>query len=1601
MIKGESREDFVDLLRFFLLFAPIDVGGLTTMAENAPVNSLEDIPLAQVKSTFNVAEHAESDVSAAAGPLAKRLADGNPQVRKAAYSELAELFALADEPSVFDEYAARIVEILCDKMPATHGSALDAATAFLRGAPAELAQAQAGPMATTIVDKHLARPKALEALLYLVEVGGASHVQIALALGAASKIVKTRAAALKALAQAVRLFGGSAFDLGALALVLAPAKGVDGNVEHRDKEVRDAAAALVGEVRLALGRREQDWCKGIKGVADAKLKELKEAPLPPPLPPSERRRLRSEGPAPTGAAADSAAATAAGAAGGELCGAAAAPPFDLLRALPHSKGSAVPDTWLQSLTDNLVIGAAKAQGWQGRKAAAEQLIGLLDGREALVPADYSALAQGLKKVLDLEMNLGVVSVAVRAVGALAAPLGKDFARHAKLLAPSLFKRGGERNTQVVDGVKATLDAIARAGCLPLADAIEATKGKEAAASTNPSVQSCAVRFVKECVACAGIASTTKALGDLSAMLLPVTDASSPEARAAAVEALAAVAAALEPPAAATWLDSLPPKTAERVRELAGKTERTTGTAGTAGTASAPTAAAPAAPAPTSASAPAPFAKRAASGASGAAPKPGGASAPKSAGAPSGGGTSGGGGGGAEAWTEPSLPSAEEYSVLVGSSDAAPPASVLKQLGSESWQERLEGVKALTRALDGWPAEQLTPLAAELAFHSLEALTTNPKKPERIVSVLVAIMECMRAIAERFPLIGRRSAHRAIKLAVAHCLGNKQARPATFEALHALSEACGPTWVLEKLREASLAHANPKTLLDALQWAKAAVEAFGTPPVFATEPLRFAAGAANADASRDSGVRVACKELLMCLRVALGPAVLSTPMVKKELPDRMRKEFEEESAKLDAAPQAPLPPTKRFKHAAVASGGARGAAKGGAGAGVAAPKGTNAKEGAGAGTLHAASAASAASAAASAALDSMLPRVDLMGVLPGTTLANLKHEHWKERKGAIDAINEALGDHPRVHAGVGALIEALRPRLKDNQVALVLGTLQALGQLACAVGKPVKMHLRAALPDVLAMLADGKEQVRTTALEAADKWVAELGVEPLLPLLPRALAIEAPAGKAALLAWVERYAPTMALTDDVRALLPMLLKTLDHATASVRVQASKTLGAFLRLGVGAADLEAPLSALEQATRLKLKTTLERLYKEHSVSQHSFSASVNLAASLPLPAAAAPPLPAAPPALGASLPIAPAKGGVPGTAPTVAVKQPAGLKAPTGGARAKATVELVLERREEEALGATAAPSAAGTKPAASVAAAKAAADVALACANASAMASSTRAAALTAAAAASASRAAAAARAASASSAVKSPALKSPRAHLARHDASITLPAEAAKRSATRETSSTTTTTSSSASKRPMDLLEDAQAAAAATGASLTPSPVPKKTVALARALGRADAPVLEAISALEDADAESETVRGAIATLQAQVEADPTVLLQPHNHATALFAAVCTRLNWLLNDTSDNTVIRRLANLMVMHLFVCKPLMRELHEPQIRFLVLQLLDRLVDRRLNDFGEEMKTNLLLKSINLMMLKLLEFTPRAATLTALLCCLLDKARHTDGL
>ena len=124
------------------------------------------------------------------------------------------------------------------------------------------------------------------------------------------------------------------------------------------------------------------------------------------------------------------------------------------------------------------------------------------------------------------------------------------------------------------------------------------------------------------------------------------------------------------------------------------------------------------------------------------------------------------------------------------------------------------------------------------------------------------------------------------------------------------------------------------------------------------------------------------------------------------------------------------------------------------------------------------------------------------------MSQLKATHWKDRQGALEQLTRAVKAHPRLAPGVGGLIEALRPRIKDAQVVNALAALHALGAIAQGVGKAVKIHLKAAVPDILLLLGDGKAQIREAAREALDKWVAEISFEPVLPLLPKALAMEA-------------------------------------------------------------------------------------------------------------------------------------------------------------------------------------------------------------------------------------------------------------------------------------------------------------------------------------------------------------------------------------------------------------------------------------------------------------------------------------------------------------
>jgi hypothetical protein len=118
---------------------------------------------------------------------------------------------------------------------------------------------------------------------------------------------------------------------------------------------------------------------------------------------------------------------------------------------------------------------------------------------------------------------------------------------------------------------------------------------------------------------------------------------------------------------------------------------------------------------------------------------------------------------------------------------------------------------------------------------------------------------------------------------------------------------------------------------------------------------------------------------------------------------------------------------------------------------------------------------------------------------------------------------------------------------------------------------------------------------------------------------------------------------------------------------------------------------------------------------------------------------------------------------------------------------------------------------------------------------------------------------------------------------------------------------------------------------------------------------------------------------------------EASTLLAPSQ--TSLYMALCTRLDLTL-DHADLNLTKRLISL-AMDCFANKALMLVASELEVRLLMLQLLDRLVDRRLVDFGDS-HASYLLKTINLLMLRLLQNAPRHASLAATLACLAAKLR-----
>ena len=396
----------------------------TMSDENHVTNAVEELPLSQLKSSsvFDVPETAappESDESSL--PLGQRLSSTKAPTRRDALKELAQLFASGDV-TCFGEYAARLRPALEDKGSLCHEGALDATLAFAQHAP-EAAVKEGSGVAKVMVEKHLAgkfQAKVVSALLCLLEVGAAEAVQAALQLAVEHKIPKLKAGGARAAVEAMRVFGGGSVDAKALTGRLPEL------LDHRDKDVREQGAALLVELRRARGDGAVfAQLKALKLTED-RIATMREVPLPAPVAVSYTRQRAGASSEEEEVGADQPPPPQ------EAC---APEPFDLLGHLPRTKGSPIADKWEKSLS---------AEKWGERKAAAELILSLTEGQPLLCAGDYSEVAKGLAK-LARDINIAVVATAIKAIKALAAPLGRDFAGCARKLAPVLLDKGADKN----------------------------------------------------------------------------------------------------------------------------------------------------------------------------------------------------------------------------------------------------------------------------------------------------------------------------------------------------------------------------------------------------------------------------------------------------------------------------------------------------------------------------------------------------------------------------------------------------------------------------------------------------------------------------------------------------------------------------------------------------------------------------------------------------------------------------------------------------------------------------------------------------------------------------------------------------------------------------------------------------------------------------------------------------------------------------------------------------------------------------------------------------------------------------------------------------
>ncbi|KAF9005621.1 microtubule associated protein [Cyathus striatus] len=1072
--------------------------------------------------------------------ISERLSHKNWKARVNAYEALTSAFqtSTSDEDPVFKPYTSNpdlLKKIVTDSNAVAQERGVECIIALVKFAGENAAKTHEA-VVPALVEKCLGstraatKTQAVELILQYVEVSnGAATIIDELLPGLSAKQPKAVSGCILALKEITRFRHSGGIPTPLL-------KTLPKIFSHTDKTVRSEGTQLTYILYQGIGQGIEPWLADLKPVQVKELKEAfdtmdKEGKGKGTLKPERLTRAQAR----TAEEVDET--------GAEE------------QTEPQDDAPPDPRTFAEAVNIAPKLSASlytdlKSSKWKERKEALDDLSTLLSSSPRIQDSpELAELAKTLATRVATDANINCVIVAASCLEELAKGMMASFSKYHEAVVPPLLERLKERKANVTDSIGAALDAVFLTTDLPdiIADLDNALKSK------NPQVKEGTLKFLGRCLATATTPIQTpqiKVMADQLAVLLE--DGFEGARNEAAICFGTLMKMVGERPLNAV-MENLADVRKAKVKEAYEKAVVKCKSGGNVSRQPAPSVpkAAPVAKSnaakkpptskPTAAvdeqvssaakPAPKPPVKKPSTASSSSAPAvkkpPPSSSAPpkstKSSGTPL---------GTLDNFKLKHTP--EDAEVLI--SDLIP-ASIITGFADANWKTRLSALEEMS----GWIDTQIESVDAELIVRAL-AKKGWSEKNFQVSSKLYGIFS---TLSQQCPSFGRS----CVALSAPHLtekLGDLKLKKPAGDALLSFSEKTSLQFVLNQAYEPLSKQKAPKVLSDALTWINTALIEFGVAGISLRALIDFLKAALQ---NSNASVRTSATKTLVTVKLFSGSGV------KDLLEDLNPQLLNTISSEFEKVEGTPAPEPSRTSLDVV--------------------------------NMTTSSGTGKTTSAIADPVDDLFPRVEIDGLLKGTTiLSDSKNDAWKVKKEALESLQAILdqGSNKRLKSSMGEIGQILKARVVDTNKAVQTLALDIVARIAEGMGRPFEKHARLFVLPVSTVLSDQKAPIRNAALQTLTAIASACDIEPMVTGVSSALETSNPMQKGTLLHWLagwfKEHEPSQAI--DLKAWVSPVLLSLDDRNSDVRKGAQAVLPILVRC-IGFDHVMQQTSSLKPASR----------------------------------------------------------------------------------------------------------------------------------------------------------------------------------------------------------------------------------------------------------------------------------------------------------------------------------------------------------------------------------------------------------------------------------